>query len=189
MFRAGLGSTFLILWCSMVILPLHPAQAGPPISFSAEYTERSEGQTTKGKYFAGPQGIRMEGVSDGEQILMIVNFPQNVSWMVQVEEGMYFEMPFSPDDSGTFLSPCPELKKEKRIGRETLHGRSVEKWHCVGWDGTVDQVWIDERLKMPLRSEGADGDIFELRNIKEGRLSNDLFQLPAGYTKFEIPGS
>jgi hypothetical protein len=189
MFRTGCCSTLLILWCTIVIFPFHAAQAAPPVSFSADYTEVSDGFTTKGKFFAGPQGIRMEGVSEGEETLMIVNFPQNVSWMVQVEEGMYFEMPFGPEDSGSFLTPCSELKKGKLVGRETVHGRNVEKWHCEGWDGKKDTVWFDDRLKVAVRSQGTDGDVFELRNIKEGTLSKDLFQLPAGYTKNVIPGS
>jgi hypothetical protein len=173
----------------MVIFSFHTAQAAPSVAFSADYTEVSDGFTTKGKFFAGPQGIRMEGVSEGEKTLMIVNFPKSVSWMVQVEEGMYFEMPFSPEDSGGFLTPCPELKQGKLVGRETLQGRSVEKWHCEGWGGKKDTVWFDDRLKTTVRSESAEGNVFELHNIKEGELSQVLFQLPEGYTKIVIPGS
>jgi hypothetical protein len=189
MLATRLGYMSLIVGCFMVLSSFHAAQAAPPVSFSADYTEVADGFTTKGKFFAGPQGIRMEGVSDGEQTLMIVNFPKSVSWMVQVDEGMYFEVPFRPEDSGTFLSPCPELKQGKLVGRETLQGRSVEKWHCEGWGGKKDTVWFDDRLKTTVRSEGAEGDVFELRNIKEGTLSKDLFQLPAGYMKIVIPGS
>lgn len=188
MFRTGC-STLMILWCSMVIFPFHAAQAAPPVSFSADYTEVSDGFTTKGKIFSGPRGIRMEGVSEGEKTLMIVNFSQSVSWTIQVDEGMYFEMPFRPEDSGTFLTPCSELKQGKLVGRETLQGRSVEKWHCEGWDGKKDTVWFDDRLKTTVRNEGAEGNVFELRNIKEGELSKDLFQLPAGYMKIVVPGS
>ncbi|MFP4317266.1 MAG: hypothetical protein ACLFQR_13670 [Desulfovibrionales bacterium] len=189
MFKTDCFSAMLILWCSMIIFPLHSVHAASPVSFSADYIEVSDGQKTEGKYYAGPQGIRMEGVSDGEKTLMIVNFPQSVSWIVQVEEEMYYEMPFSPEDSGTFLNPCPELKKGKQAGRETMAGRSVEKWQCEGWDGSVDTVWFDDRLKATVRREGADGTVFELRNIKEGTVSKDLFQLPEGYTKIVIPGS
>lgn len=60
-------------------------------------------ETTRGKYFAGLEGIRMEGVSDGESYLMIVNFARNVSWMVQVQERTYFELPFDPEDANLFL--------------------------------------------------------------------------------------
>ena len=183
MIRTGCCSTLLILWCSMVFFPFHAAQAAPSVSFSADYTEVSDGFTTKGRFFAGPEGIRMEGVSEEEKTLMIVNFPKSVSWMVQVEEGMYFETPFSPEDSVTFLAPCPELKQGELVGRETLQGRSVEKWHCEGWDGKKDTVWFDDRLKTTLRNEGAEGNVFELHNIKEGELSKALFQLPTGYTK------
>jgi hypothetical protein len=189
MHKAQFTSVVMIIGCFLAYSSLYAAGTGPPVPFSADYLELSDGLTSQGKYFASPQGIRMEGMSEGEPLLMIVNFSQNVSWMVQVQDRMYVEMPFDPDDSDTFVTPCPELKKAKRIGRETLHGRSVERWHCENWNGKMDSVWFDERLKVTVRSEDADGDIFELRNIKEGRLSGDLFQLPAGYTKIEMPMS
>ncbi len=48
-------------------------------------------------------------------------------------------------------------------------------------------VWFDPRLKTAIRVE-EDGSIFELRNIREGRLSSDLFQAPEGYTRMSMPG-
>jgi hypothetical protein len=179
----------VLIACFMALPALLSAQKGPEVSFSADFVEVEDGITTKGKFYAGPLGIRMEGTSDGEPYLLIVNLPQSVSWMVQVDEGMYFELPFNPQDSGTFFDPCPELSRKKTmVGRETLDGRTVEKWQCTMSDGRIDTVWFDERLKATVRRQGKGGSSFELRNIKEGALSKDLFQVPAGFMKIAIPG-
>ncbi len=161
---------------------------GFPVSFQADYVDISQHEEVTGKYYAGPEGMRMEGMMDGEQQIMIVNFSQGASWIVMVEERMYYQLPLGPDATDDFTRVCPELTvKETMVGRETLHGRSVEKWHCEKFDGRVDKVWFDSRLKVPVRTEER-GNIFELRNIREGQVSSDLFQPPAGYTRLSLPG-
>lgn len=160
----------------------------PPIEFSAEYVELYEGEIeAEGKFHAGPMGVRMEGIVEGEPHLMIVSFEKGVTWIVQKDDRTYLEMPFNPEDSG-FTTPCAELNvKQTLVGRESLHGRGVEKWHCEKWDGSIEKVWFDERLKMSTRTQAPDGAVFEMRNIKEGGLPADLFQPPAGFTKIGMP--
>ncbi len=162
---------------------------GFPVSFQADYADISNGQETTGKFYASSQGLRTEGIMDGEQQIMIVNFAQKVVWMVMKEEGMYYEMAMGPEGSDEHMSVCAELTEEETmVGRETLQGRSVEKWHCEKRDGRADKVWFDPRLQTALRTQDAHGAIFELRNIREGRLSSDLFQRPEGYQKLSMPG-
>lgn len=175
---------------AMGALLLTPAigARGFPVSFQGDFVEITDTDETKGKYFAGPEGMRMEGIMDGEPQIMIVNFSKSVTWVVMEEEGMYMEMPFNPEDSDAYTSPCPELSvNQTMVGRESLHGRSVEKWHCEKALGGMSKVWFDPRLKTAIRVE-EDGSIFELRNIREGRLSSDLFQAPSGYTRMSMPG-
>jgi hypothetical protein len=185
---------FLVIAGALMLPGLPVAAKGPPVSISADYVEVADGVASRGKYYAGPEGIRMEGEFDGEPGITIVNFSRNVIWTVEGEERMYIEMPFEPEKVGTITSPCADLEmtgqlqKATRVGRETLDGRKVEKWHCESQDG-VDAVWFDDRLKTVVRSRDHDGDSFTLRNIRETRLSGDLFQPPAGYTKMAMPGA
>jgi len=161
---------------------------GFPVSFQADYVDISKHEEVTGKYYAGPEGMRMESMMDGEQQILIVNFTQGASWIVMEEERMYYELPQGQDAADSFTSVCPELTvKETMVGQETLHGRGVEKWHCEKYDGRVDKVWFDSRLKVAIRTEER-GNIFELRNIREGRVSSDLFQPPEGYTRLSLPG-
>jgi hypothetical protein len=169
------------------------AAGGPSVSGTAEYLEVSDGVTSRGKYSFGPEGIRMEGEIDGEPGLVIINFSRNVVWNVSEAERIYMEMPLEAPKSGSHAGPCDEevvhgeLLSGKRIGTETLDGREVEKWECTVPDG-VDRVWYDARLQLPVRSHDWDGTRFELRNIRETRLSPGLFQPPAGYARVAIPG-
>ncbi len=161
---------------------------GFPVSFQADYVNITDSEETKGKYYAGPEGMRMEGIMDGEAQILIVNFSESVSWVVMMEEGMYLEVPFNPEDSEAYTTPCPPMSvNQTMVGKETLHGRNVEKWHCERARGGIGKVWFDPRLKTSIRVE-EDRSIFELRNIREKRLSSDLFQVPAGYSRMPMPG-
>ncbi len=180
--------TFIVMAMGFLLLTPALQAKGFPVSFQADYVDISDAEETTGKYFAGPEGMRMEGIMDGEPQIMIVNFEKSVTWVVMEEEGMYMEMPFNPEDSDAYTTPCPELSiNQTMVGKETLQGRSVEKWHCEKARGGMSKVWFDPRLKTAIRVE-EDGSIFELRNIREGRLSSDLFQAPSGYTKMSMPG-
>ena len=184
----------------MAFPAVHAGMTAPPAAFSADYflkdKEYDEEQT--GKYFAAPEGIRFEGVMDGEPYVMIYNFPKKTAWHLMVKERMYIETPIEPGqttDSNdlfggfSFGSACPgEGSKGTRLGREKLHGRSVEKWRCTGPDVDEVFIWYDTKLQAGIKSED-EFELFELRNIKEGRLSGDLFTPPAGYQKLAIPGS
>ncbi|MDF1615496.1 hypothetical protein [Desulfurivibrio dismutans] len=182
---------FLLLMGAALLLAAPAAihAQGQPVAFSADFIDTDNGDIIQGKYYASPEGIRLESASDGEPFITIVNFAHNRSWMVQVQERTYLEIPFQPEDAGDFLSPCPELTTPRKVGSETLQGRKVEKWLCErpGRARGAITVWFDPRLQAAIRSE--DGKkVTEMRNIKEGRQPSELFQPPTGYTKMEMPG-
>jgi hypothetical protein len=183
---------FLVFGSALAFSGPSAAAGGPPESVSADYVEVADGVSSRGKFYASPEGIRFEGKTDGEAEITIVNFTRNVIWTFDEAERMYIEISFEPARAGDYTSPCADLKLNgelqhaKRIGHETLNGRKVEKWQCEGPKG-VDTVWFDDRLKMELKSQDRDGETFELRNIKEGRVSGDLFQPLPGYTRMAMP--
>ena len=175
----GLGFSFSCLYAG---------QFGPPVSFQADYVQIIDNEEHTGKYSAGPEGIRMEGEMDGEEHLVIINFSRGLTWVVMEEEKVYYEMPLGPDAHEDFARVCPELTQEETmVGTETVNGRNVQKWHCEKWDGSVDKVWYDTRLRMPVKAE-ENGDVFELRNIEETDLPADTFKVPEGYERITIPG-
>lgn len=195
--RPWIVAMALIIGWAVAPSPLDAGPKGAPVPFSADWAILEEGQPQEtGKYYASTEGIRMEGIAGGEPYTMIFNFERKLAWNVMASERMYMETPIDPDEPGStddvmgglgsFGSPCPRDAKATRIGRETLHGRNVEKWTCAVPRQETLTIWFDTRLQVPIRTEDEDG-VFELRNIKEGRPSADLFLPPAGYTKFSIP--
>ena len=92
---------------------------------------------------------------------------------------------------------CPEWKKTAeaagtyknwgsctKIGSDTLDGRSTVKYEGVSSKGEKSHIWVDTKLHCVVKTdEGAGG--MELRNIQEGSQPASLFEIPAGYTKFD----
>ena len=93
---------------------------------------------------------------------------------------------------------CPEWKKTAeeagtyqnwgsctKVGGDTLNGRRTVKYEGVSNRGEKSHIWVDSKLRCVVKTdEGAGG--FELRNIQEGSQPSSLFEIPAGYTKFDM---
>jgi hypothetical protein len=76
-------------------------------------------------------------------------------------------------------------------GKETLEGRSVEKWEVVveapGRQPSHTFQWYDSELKLAVRQEFPGGGVSELKNIRIGKQPDDLFVVPAGYSRGTPP--
>ncbi len=169
----------------------------PEVSFKADFVMIEGGETmVTGRYYASPDGLRLEGVQEGESWIMIVNFEQGVVLNVMEEEKIYLATPFIFEDTEVttedvfggfaFGNPCPGEGTESRLlDRETLHGRAVEKWECRLPDGDEVTVWYDGRLQGGIRVSDGDG-VFELNNIEEVQIPHDLFEPPPGYQRMQF---
>ncbi len=161
---------------------------GPPVEFTADYRSVEDGKTVAGKYFLGNPGVRMEGREGGTSYITLFVRSSNKMINLVPEHRMYMEIPFDPDNLA-FLSAgsdtptaCGVPGEATLLGRETLHGRAVERWRCLPRDGKPMTVWYDTRLQFPMKTERDDGGLFELSNIQERRVDPGLFEVPAGYS-------
>jgi hypothetical protein len=79
----------------------------------------------------------------------------------------------------------------KLIGNEKVDGRSVEKWEMTvrvpNQAPTSTFQWYDPELKLAVREEFPGGYVSELKNVRVGPQPDDLFQVPAGYTRKAMP--
>jgi hypothetical protein len=93
---------------------------------------------------------------------------------------------------------CPEWKKTAeeagtnknwgsctKVGSDTLNGRSTVKYEGVSSKGEKSHVWVDTKLHCVVKTDEGAGGI-ELRNIQEGSQPASLFEIPAGYSKFDM---
>lgn len=73
-----------------------------------------------------------------------------------------------------------------KIGSDTLNGRSTVKYEGVSKKGDKNLIWVDTKLHCVIKMDGTTGGGIELTNIREAAQPASLFELPAGYTKFDM---
>ena len=74
-----------------------------------------------------------------------------------------------------------------KMGSDSLNGRSTIKYEGVSNQGENSHLWVDTKLRCVVKTDEAAGG-FELRNIHEASQPASLFEVPAGYTKFDTGG-
>lgn len=88
-------------------------------------------------------------------------------------------------------SPCGGYQRAERLGSEEVGGRTAEKWRCTEPNAPQymrnTTVWIDRRIQFLLRMESDDGGGMELINVREGPQPRELFEVPSGYSKMDMP--
>ncbi len=183
---------------------LYAQTKGAPVSFSAEWGYYDEGELrNNGTYYAGPDAVRVEMVADsavhhlgpeGGPYSVIYNLKDSVAWILDhtactysEQKSLRFGMYWS-HWIGHFGAPCPQETRARRIGRETLQGRSVEKWRCTTPERHQFFTWYDTQLQTPVRIDIYQDydEYFELSNIKEGPQPETLFVVPPGYISHTI---
>lgn len=118
---------------------------------------------------------------------------------VYAELAAGFDSPKNEDDAVTsewLLHEDPTTTNYQNLGKEVVGGRNANKYRTVvniSSGGNVSQsetlIWIDEALKMPIRSEmvstGGPRITMELSNVKLD-VEESMFQLPNDYEKIAI---
>ena len=79
----------------------------------------------------------------------------------------------------------------KMAGKEKVNGRDAERWEVVmtALDGKqqTGTRWYDVELGITMREAFPNGSVRELINIEVKEPDADLFKLPEGYRKLDIP--
>lgn len=185
-------------------LPLYAQTEGAPVPFSAQWGYYDEGERRNGgTYYAGPDAVRVEMVADsavhhlgpeGGPYSVIYNLKDSVAWILDhtactysEQKSLLFGMYWS-HRIGHFGAPCPQETRARRTGRDTVQGRSVEKWRCRTPERHQFMVWYDTRLQTPVRIDIYEeyDEYFELSNIKEGPQPETLFVPPPGYISHTV---
>jgi outer membrane lipoprotein-sorting protein len=186
-----------------IVLGVSGAIAGQtpmPQPFSADFTTTSGtgGEMNSGKiYFSLPK-MRMESSSKGQDSVIIMDQSIQTVYILMPKQRMYIEsrtdqqnpmMRQGPKAPTSFdpNHPCGANEKCEKVGTETVNGRVCDKWVSTGTKGT-STAWIDQKLSFPVKTQSANGEIWQLTNIKEGKPDATLFELPAGYQKMVMPG-
>jgi hypothetical protein len=181
--------------------------------FSADMVTaaQAQGDRPAQKVYVSDGKVRMEGgnmrggavIADANAKTTIVLMPQQKAYMDMSQMGKMGQMmaralmPVDPNN------PCPqwqEMAKEagrnnannggnwtcKRVGTETINGRSTIKFEADAANGERHFAWVDPKLRFLVKSQNGEGRGMELKNIQEGPQQASLFEIPAGYQKMDM---
>lgn len=172
--------------------------------FSAEIVDLEKPGTTAAKLYFGKDKLRIESQNSGARSggALIMNLATQTSTVLMPQQHMYMDMPaqskaqrlgytfFQTGDVENACSDWLKLASNKggschKIGDESVNGRDTVKYESTNANGERNQFWLDPKLRFPIKWQGKNNG--ELQNIKEGSQPSSLFEVPAGFTKMEIP--
>jgi len=173
--------------------------------FSGEVVDAKRENKAPTKVFFGKDKMRFESqASDSKGGAVIMDFTSHTFLVLMPQQHMYMQMPAEMMDkrgmynffrTGDVENACADwlqLEKNKggtchKAGNDSVNGRSTIKYEGTNASGESSTVWIDPKLRFPVKWQSKDG-AGELRNIQEGSQPSSLFEVPAGYNKMEMGG-
>jgi len=177
--------------------------------FSAEIVDlQKSGTPSQAKLYFGKDKIRIEPTSSGTHGTgaVIMNFSTQTAEVLMAQQHMYMEMPVMAQSqrmsyasaffrAGDIENACGDWQKMghnqgsscRKVGNETINGRSTVKYETTNANGDVSHFWLDPKLRFPVKWDGKSNS-GELRNIQEGAQPASLFEIPAGFTKMDLGG-
>ncbi|HTZ84931.1 MAG TPA: hypothetical protein VMB66_17145 [Candidatus Acidoferrales bacterium] len=175
--------------------------------FSADIVNTGrEGGGKKAKIYFGKDKMRIESAEQrGMGGAFIMDLSAHTSIVVMDQQHMYMEVPIQMQgrrdpyhffQAGDAENACPDWLAQpsnkggtcRKVGTETVNGRSAVKYEGTNAEGKSGTVWLDPKLRFPLKWQGENGGSGELQNIKEGLQPASLFEIPADYKKFDMGG-
>lgn len=193
--------------CILVFLAVPAAYAFQgPQPFSSDFSTTSSNGNVHmtGKFYFSLPSLRMDLADTGQRqgpfggkMSMIVDGSSKTAYMLMTDQQMYMEFP--ADSNSPMAQRMPKLQDFngdpcsvgnqgqtcKKLGTESVNGRTCDKWEVTEKSGDKETLWIDQKLHFPIKSQTANGMTTEFTNIKEGAQDAALFKVPAGYHKFD----
>lgn len=170
----------------------------PKVEYSADSMIQNEEGTIQQKIFVTPTKERKEMLTGGgDGGIMIFRFDSKVLWILMPSEKMYMEQSMA-GGRGQRDDPSQWTYEDTAMGDEMLNGVKVTKYKTIATstDGkkyggfswrTKEGINLKQDL---LYKEGNDKKrmLTELTNVQVGRQDPSLFEIPEGFTKFDMGG-
>ena len=174
-------------------------------SFSADLVRSdAQGAGLAGRLRVAEQMVRLE-TPEALGGFFVVTGDASAAYFVKPDHRTYMEarqssllaqifVPVDPDD------PCAQWQKMATLsgaaanggpwrcsstGQELLGKRETVRYEAISPTRRVYAIWIDRRLKFPLRILLDDNTSYELHGLVEGAQPAVSFEIPAGYVKFD----
>jgi hypothetical protein len=168
----------------------------PQVEYSADSVMQNEDSTTEQHVYVTPAKERRESLTEsGDGAIQIFRFDSKVLWQLMPSEHMYMELSMEKNKD---KDPSQWDFQETVMGEEVLNGMKVTKYKTIATstDGkkyggfswrTKEGISIKTDL---LYKEGNEKKrmMTELKNVKIGKQDAKLFEVPEGFTKFDMAG-
>lgn len=187
-----------MVFCFVAVFPAYP-QDWYPKPFKAVFEEFDEEQRDTLTYYVEDRSIRMDMVQDGEEMAILILYEAEGSkvYMLMPSRKMYMQVPMDEEGNEALvalaipirspLHPCNGKWTCQSLGRETVAGRTTEKYAMTDEEETTT-VWIDRELHFPVqvRDENDEGVYSEMKllEVVPGPQPAHLFELPKDYQSF-----
>ncbi len=184
------------------ILTTAAALAQAPAQFSADMSiHNARGEDVKGKLYFGGLKYRTDMDARGHSVSNISDLNAKKSYTLMNDQKMYMEhdlnRPAGPMGRGPRMpdikeydpsNPCANQEGVtcKKVGTETVNGRSCDVWQFDKGGKKESTTWVDQKLHVPVKTVHEDGTTFELSNIKEGPQPASVFEIPPDYQKMDM---
>lgn len=170
----------------------------PQVEYSADSAIQNEEGTIQQRVYVTPTKERKEMLTAaGDGGVQIYRYDTKVLWMLMPSEKMYMEHSMA-GGQGQRDDPSQWTYEETAMGEEMLNGMKVTKYKTIATstDGkkyggfswrTKEGIPVKQDL---LYKEGNDKKrmLTELTNLKIGKQDPKLFEIPDGFTKFDMGG-
>lgn len=157
-----------------------------PKEYSVDLVVSSGGVESKIKTFTSGKMARSEMNAMGMNQVSIVK-DQKV--YVLMPNKKYMEMKV-PDRTMNNLQSISDEAKWEKLGEEEIDGTPVIKWKVIAQLNPQQKAettfWTDKKTGYPRRSQ-VDAAVVNWENFKPGPQEPSLFEVPADYTKLEMP--
>ena len=164
--------------------------AAPAAEFSAVIVKRFEGKEFQDKIYVKGDKVYGEVDNGAGATIVIMRRDKKVAWIVMPDQQMYTEMPYS-EELMKGLRPVTDLSAAKHLGTETVNGYLTDKFEMsVKTNGGQMKhfMWVSKKLGTSIKETSVDGSyLMEYRDIKEGDVADQVFEVPAGFKKQTLP--
>lgn len=191
--------TMVVVASLFLSAPLWAIQLSrPQVEYSADSVMQTEDGTIEQHVYATPTKERQELLTgDGDGVIQIFRYDTKMMWQLMPSEHMYMEHAMAKAAAKSNDMSQWDFE-ETAMGEETLDGVKVTKYKTIATstDGkkfggfswrTKDGIAVKTDL---LYKEGNEKKRMttELKNLKVGKQDPKLFEIPEGFTKFDMAG-
>jgi hypothetical protein len=156
-------------------------------NFNATVSMMTPAGSMDGKIYVSGDKIRTEM----PQAITISRLDKGIVWILMPDQKVYVEQQLGPDHVVSFSEKIPGEVKREKMAEESVGSRKAQKYlvtYKIGEEDSSVYQWVDEDSGMPIKMAGVDGGwSYEFQNIEPGMQVAELFEIPSGYNKMEMP--